>query len=214
MRHTDNPQQGNQKMTYEFDAGNTSSDAIGPFLNWHARETLDGEISSRSFSVRTEDGRTDVTERMKKGVMFDLDTLKTGWCYSDGTPGVAPEWMWNDTPARFNVPQPADRGTERWKKGFSVRVALNKGDDGAVTWSQAGAGAWAGLVNLMREVRQDGGSGDTVVVALSDFAQEIKFKKGGTSAPIFTVKKWAPRPECLKEQTVVEETVEEFDDEF
>jgi|6_EtaG_2_1085325.scaffolds.fasta_scaffold68024_2 hypothetical protein len=201
-------------MTYEFDEGNTSSEAIGPFLNWHARETLDGEIPSRTFSVRTEDGRTDVTAQMKKGVAFDLEkTLKTGWCFSDGTPGIAPEWLWNDTPARFNVPQPADRGTERWKKGFSVRVALNKGDDGAVTWSQAGAGAWAGLVNLMREVKQDGGSGETVVAALSD-VEEIKFKKGGTSAPIFTIKKWAPRPECLEEQIVVEEIVEEAVEEF
>jgi hypothetical protein len=199
-------------MTYEFDEGNTSSEAVGPFLNWHARETLDGEIPSRTFSVRTEDGRTDVTAQMKKGVAIDLESLRTGWCFSDGTPGVAPEWIWNDTPARFNVSQPVDRGTERWKKGFSVRVALSKGN--AVTWSQAGAGAWAGLVNLMREVKQDGGSGETVVVALADI-EEIKFKKGGTSAPIFTVKKWAPRPECLiEEQIVVEEAVEEFVDEF
>ena len=51
---------------YEFDEGNTSSEAIGPFLNWHARETLDGEIPSRAFSVRTEDGRTDVTAQMQK----------------------------------------------------------------------------------------------------------------------------------------------------
>jgi hypothetical protein len=199
-------------MTYEFDEGSNSSDsAIGPFLNWHARETLDGEISSRAFSVRTEDGRTDVTAQMKKGVAIDLESLRTGWCFSDGTPGIAPEWIWNDTPARFNVSQPADRGTERWKKGFSVRIALSKSN--AVTWSQAGAGSWAGLVNLMREVKQDGGSGETVVAALSD-VEEIKFKKGGTSAPVFTIKKWAPRPECLEEQIVVEEIVEEVVEEF
>ena len=196
---------------YEFDEGNTSSEAIGPFLNWHARETLDGEIPSRAFSVRTEDGRTYVTAQMQKGVAIDLGSLRTGWCFSDGTPGVAPEWIWNDTPARFNVSQPADRGTERWKKGFSVRIALSKSN--AVTWSQAGAGSWAGLVNLMREVKQDGGSGETVVAALSD-VEEIKFKKGGTSAPIFTIKKWAPRPECLEEQIVVEEIVEEVEEEF
>jgi hypothetical protein len=148
---------------------------------------------------------------MKKGVAIDLESLRTGWCFSDGTPGVAPEWIWNDTPARFNVPQPADRGTERWKKGFSVRIALSKSN--AVTWSQAGAGSWAGLVNLMREVKQDGGSGETVVAALSD-VEEIKFKKGGTSAPVFTNKKLAPRPECLKEQIVVEEIVEEIVEEF
>jgi hypothetical protein len=213
-------------MTYEFDEGNTSSEAIGPFLNWHARETLDGEISSRTFSLRTEDGRTDVTAQMKKGVAIDLGSLRTGWCFSDGTPGIAPEWIWNDTPARFNVPQPADRGPERWKKGFSIRIALTK--DKAVTWAQAGAGSWAGLVALMRSVGDDErnqalngnkrGKGETVIAAMVD-VEEIKFKKGGTSAPIFTIKKWAPRPECLKEQQpvveeIVEEAVEEFVDEF
>jgi hypothetical protein len=201
-------------MAYEFDEGNTSSEAIGPFLNWHARETLDGEIPSRAFSIREDDERVDVTAQLKKGVAFDLDTLRTGWCFSDGTPGVAPEWVWNDTPARFNVPQPDDRGQERWKKGFSIRIALTK--EKAATWSQAGAGSWAGLITLMRGVKDDGGSGETVIAAMTD-VEEIKFKKGGTSAPIFTVKKWAPRPECLKDvQPVVEEAEaeEEFVDEF
>ena len=76
---------------YEFDEG-TSGAAEGPFLNWHARETLDGVIGSRSFSVRTEDGRADVTDKMKAGVAVDLDSLKTGWCYTTGTPGQSPVW--------------------------------------------------------------------------------------------------------------------------
>ena len=60
-------------MSYDFDEGsNSSSDsAIGPFLNWHARETLDGALGSRTFSVRDEEGeRVDVTAKMKKGVAF------------------------------------------------------------------------------------------------------------------------------------------------
>jgi hypothetical protein len=202
-------------MTYEFDEGSNSSDsAIGPFLNWHARETLDGEIKSRRFSIREDDERIDVTAQMKKGVAFDLETLKTGWCFSNGTPGVAPEWFWNDTPARFSVKQPEDRGQEKWKRGFSIRIALTK--DKAVTWSQAGAGAWAGLVTLMRSVKSDSGSGETCIAAMTD-VEEIPFKKGSTSAPVFTVKKWAPRPECLKEEQPVEEDAEaeeEFADEF
>ena len=183
-------------MTYEFDEGSTGGEAIGPFLNWHARETLDGVIPSRAFSIREDDERVDVTAQIKKGVAFDLDTLRTGWCYSDGTPKIAPEWVYNDTPARFNVPQPDDRGQERWKKGFSIRIALTK--DKAVTWSQAGAGAFAGLCSLMKAVKESGGSGEAVIAAMTD-VEEIKFKKGGTSAPIFTVKKWADKPECLKE---------------
>ena len=202
-------------MTFEFDeGGNTGDTAIGPFLNWHAQETRDGAIPSRSFSVRDENGdRQDVTAKIKKGVVFDLgETFKTGWCYSDGTPGVAPEWVFNDTPARFNVKQPEDRGAERWKKGFSVRVAVGK--DEAATWSQAGAGAWAGLVGLMKAVKDDGGGGECVVAAMTD-VDTITFKKGGTAAPVFTIKKWTDRPDCLKGDAAEAPVVaDEGEDEF
>jgi hypothetical protein len=196
-------------MSYDFDDGPQGGGAEGPFLNWHAREKLDGSMPSRSFSLRTEDGSTDVTAKIKKGVAFDLDTLKTGWCFSNGTPGVSPEWVWNTTPARFDQPQPADKGEERWKKGFTIRLALGK--DQAATWSQAGAGAWAGLVSLMKAVKADGGKGETVIAVMSG-VEEIKYAKGGTSAPIFEVKKWADRPECLTEQAADAPVEEEQDD--
>ena len=197
-------------MSYDFDEGSTGSGDTGPFINFHARETLDGAIPSRSFSIRDADGnRENITPKMKKGVAFDLDTLKTGWCFSDGSPGVAPKWEWNDTPARFNVKQPDDIGGERWKKGFTIRIALGK--EQAVTWSQAGAGAWQGLVNLMKAVKADGGEGETVVAAMTEI-EEIKFAKGGTSAPIFEVKKWAKRPDCLNAQEEAADEPEAEDD--
>ena len=212
-------------MTYAFDDGSRSStDSVtGPFVNWHARETRDGAISGRSFSIRDEDGeRTDITSTFKKGVIFDLESLVTGWCWADGSVGQAPLWEFNESPARFN-PQPEDRGTESWKKGFQIRIGLSKTE--SAMWSQAGAGAFQGLKSLMEAVNADkssmledgDGSSLCVVAAMTD-VDEITYKKGGTSAPIFTVKKWAPRPECLKEKPVVaaivEEAVEEFVDEF
>ena len=127
-------------MSYDFDEGDSGSTAQGPFLNWHAREKLDGSQGSRSFSLRTEDGASDQ----------------------------------------------------------------------AATWSQAGAGAWAGLVSLMKAVKADGGKGETVVASMTD-VEEIKFAKGGTSAPIFAVKKWADRPECLTEAAADAPAVEEDD---
>tara|TARA_R110002051_G_scaffold131219_1_gene205100 strand:- start:339 stop:962 length:624 start_codon:yes stop_codon:yes gene_type:complete len=204
-------QQNKENNTmYDFDEGNNSGgNSEGPWLNFHAREKLDGSMPSRSFSLRTEDGLENVTEKMKKGVAFDLEQgFRTGWCFSNGQPGVAPEWVWNTTPARFDQAQPADRGEDRWKKGFSIRLALGK--DNAATWTQSGAGAWAGLVSLMKAVKADGGSGETVVAVLSSI-EDIKFAKGGTSAPQFTVKKWADRPDCLKEQAA---PVVEGDEEF
>ena len=199
-------------MSYEFDEGQQGSGDSGPFINFHAKETLDGAIGSRSFSIRDADGnRTDITKKMEKGVAFDLDTLKTGWSFSNGAIGQAPQWEWNDTPARFNVKQPDDIGGERWKKGFSIRIALGKSE--AVTWSQSGAGCWQGLVNLMKAVREDGGEGETVIAAMHD-VEEIKFKKGGTSAPSFEIKKWAKRPDCLlQEAATADEPEEDGEDE-
>tara|TARA_R110000787_G_scaffold147882_3_gene261752 strand:- start:98 stop:706 length:609 start_codon:yes stop_codon:yes gene_type:complete len=188
-------------MSYDFDEGAQGSGDSGPFLNWHAREKLDGSMPSRSFSLRTEGDLQDVTAKFKKGVAFDLDSLKTGWCFSNGSPGVSPEWKWNETPARFNVPQPDDVGEDRWKKGFSIRIAVDK--ETVATWSQAGAGAWAGLVHLMKAVKADGGEGETVIAALGEI-EEIKFKKGGTSAPTFNIKKWADRPDCMTDQAAPE----------
>ncbi len=201
-------------MSYDFDEGDSGSTAQGPFLNWHARAKHDNSIEGRSFSLRSKDDDgnssiTDVTDKMKKAVAFDLDTLKTGWCFSNGTPGISPEWVWNTSPARFDQAQPADRGEDRWKKGFSVRLAIGKE---ACTWSQAGAGAWTGLVNLIKAVKKDGGDGD-VVVAFMEGVEEIKFAKGGTSAPEFTVKKWADRPDCLTQQAEDAPAVEEDDSE-
>jgi len=204
-------------MTYDFDDGSSSStDSVsGPFIHWHARETRDGAISSRTFSIRDEDGeKTDITPKFKKGVIFDLDSLVTGWCWSDGTVGQAPLWEMNESTGRFNS-QPADRGGESWKKGFQIRLGLSKTE--SAMWSQSGAGAFEGLKSLMKAVNADGnggkGEGLCVVAAMTD-VEEITYKKGGTSAPIFTIKKWAPRPECLEEQTVVEEIVEEVAEEF
>ena len=178
---------------FDFDEGNNSGgNSEGPWLNFHAREKLDGSMPSRSFSLRSEAGLENVTEKMKKGVAWDLETLRTGWCFSNGTPGVAPEWVWNTTPARFDQAQPEDRGEDRWKKGFSIRLALGK--DNAAT-------------------KADGGSGETVIAVLSGI-EDIKFAKGGTSAPQFTVKKWADRPDCLKESVDNATSEPQGEDEF
>jgi len=205
-------------MTYDFDDGSkTNNDSsTGPYINWHARETRDGAITSRSFSIRDEDGeRIDITDQFKKpGVAIKISDLATGWCYSDGSPGVAPLWDMNDTPAKFK-PQPEDRGDERWKKGFIIPIAVKiDGESVAAVWSQAGAGAFEGLKSLMKSMKKldydmevDAGDGEVFLAAMTG-VDEITYKKGGTSAPIFTAKKWIKIPDCFKESAA--ETVPEI----
>ena len=202
-------QQMKEDNMIDFDDGPQGSGDSGPWINWHAREKRDGSIGSRSFSLRDEDGSTDITAKMKKGVAFDIGSLKTGWCFSNGQPGVSPQWEWNESPAKFTVKQPPDIGSDRWKKGFSIRVAVDK--DTAAVWSQAGSGAWSGLVHLMKAVKADGGSGEVVVAKMSE-VEEVEFPKGGTSAPVFTVVKWSNAPECLKEAAALDVVDDDDDD--
>ena len=207
-------------MTYDFDDGSkTNNDSsTGPYINWHARETRDGAITSRSFSIRDEDGeRIDITDQFKKpGVAIKISDLATGWCYSDGSPGVAPLWDMNDTPAKFK-PQPEDRGDERWKKGFIIPIAIKMdGESVAAVWSQAGAGAFEGLKHLMKSMKGLEGDGEVCLAAMTG-VDEITYKKGGTSAPIFTAKKWIEIPDCLKDSAAEIVTAKEevdVDDEF
>ena len=191
----------------DFDDGPQGSGDSGPWITWHAREKRDGSIGSRSFSLRDEDGSTDITAKMRKGVAFSIASLRTGWSFSNGITGIAPQWEWNESPAKFTVKQPPDIGSERWKKGFSIRVAVDKNN--AATWSQAGSGAWSGLVHLMKAVKADGGSGEVVVAKMSE-VEEVEFPKGGTSAPVFTVVKWGDAPECLREAAL--DVVDDDDD--
>ena len=172
-------------MGYQFDDGQSGGDGGSGgknFVNWHAQQTKDGEIKSESFSMRDEDkNRVDITPMFVKGVAFLLSGLKTGWTFSNGTPGVSPQWMWNESPAKFDIPEPPPINNQKWKKGFVLPLAIDK--DTAGVWQQGGAGAWKGLTNLMRAVQDDGGDGEVAVLAMQEEVERISFKMGSTSSP-------------------------------
>ena len=66
----------------------------------------------------------------------------------------------------------------------------------------------------MRAVKTDGGSGETAIVVMTGH-EEIKFKKGSTSNPTFSIKKWADKPDCLKEAAPEKsEAIDDSGDEF
>ena len=58
---------------------------------------------------------------------MDIDNMKTGWCYSAGVAGQAPDWKWNPTLDHFQ-PKPGDD----YKKGLQIRCAIGGGQ--AATW--------------------------------------------------------------------------------
>lgn len=171
----------------DFDAGSTGSE--GPWLQWSARGTQDGAIPPRSFLLRDSDGKKKFDGFEGQGVVLDIENMQTGWCYSDGITGQAPEWKMNQTVAQM-MPQPG----EGYKKGFKIRCAIGGGK--TASWDQAGAAAWNAFVGIVPALRE-GPAGQLPLVRMTDTRLE-QFKRGSTVTPILEVVKWVPRPDCLK----------------
>jgi len=163
--------------------------ANGPFLQWSARGTQDGAIGPKSFYIR--DGSNKTAYDATKGMVLDIEKMKTGWQKSEGVAGVAPEWKWNPSPAQM-LPPPSDD----WKKGFSMNVAIGGGD--TATWEQAGTAAWQALTDLAPSLQQQPAPNMLPLVRLAN-TKAMQFKRGSTIVPILEVIKWVPRPDCMKE---------------
>lgn len=171
-----------------FDTGGGGSE--GPWLQWSARGTLDGEIPQKSFLLRDSDGKKKF-DGFASGVVLDIETMQTGWCHSDGVAGQAPDWKMNTSVSRFEK-QPG----EEYKKGFKIRCAIGGGK--SASWDQAGAAAWNAFVMLVPALQQQP-SPDTLPLVKMTGTKVEQFKRGSTVTPILEIVKWVPRPDCLKE---------------
>lgn len=172
---------------FALDTG--SNGLNGPFLQWSARGTQDGLIGPKSFYVR--DGGEKIAYDATKGMVLDIEKIKTGWQKSEGIAGVAPEWKWNPSPAQM-MAQPG----EDWKKGFSIPVATGGG--AVATWEQAGTAAWQALTDLAPQLSQQPAPGQLPLVRLAS-TKSMQFKRGSTMIPVLEIIKWVPRPDCLKD---------------
>lgn len=173
---------------FAIDTGNNG--VQGPFFQWSARGSQDGQVSARTFYLR--DGSTKLDfDATTKPIILDIESLKTGWQKSEGIAGVAPEWKWNASVTQM-MPQPG----EDYKKGFSMRVAIGGGE--TALWEQAGAAVWQCLTDLAPELSKQPSKGMLPMVKLSD-VKHLQFKRGSTAAPMLEVIKWVETPDCLKE---------------
>lgn len=163
-----------------FDAGATSQ---GPWISWGAQK--------EKFTIRDSLGSRDFAAFDSSGVVMDIENMQTGWCYTSGLPGQAPQWKMNASINRFEA-KPGDE----YKKGFKVRCAVGGGETAA--WDQAGAGAWNAFVALVPALAQQPSPGMLPLVRKTG-TKSVKFTKGSTTEPVLEVVKWVPRPDCLKE---------------
>lgn len=163
-----------------FDTGGSS----GPLILWSVQGT-DG-VPAESFYIRDENGKTEF-DGFAKGVVIDVDTLKTGWQTWEGE---VPKWTWNPSVAQM-MPRPSDEH----KKGWEANCAIGGGETALI--SQAGAAMWGALVGLVPALQQQP-QGKLPLVKMTGIRHE-KYNKGGkTAIPVLEVVKWVDRPDCLK----------------
>lgn len=184
---------------FDIDVGqNGNGGSEGPFVQWASRESLDGEIPGRTFSIRDADGKR-VFDAFAKGVVLDIYNMKTGWCYSTGQKGTAPEWKWNASLAKFEPQPPSASSEHRWQKGFSIPLAYGKADK--AVWEQAQAGAYQGFTQLVGLLKAAKAAGNQLPVVKLKGTTKIESKRGVTYAPEFEIVKWVDRPDVLSTNT-------------
>lgn len=176
-------------MAFMIDAGPQGGE--GPWLVWTPRGTQDGEIGGKTFYVRHGDGSKVETAAPAKGMVLDLSSLKTGWQESSGMKGVAPKWQWGASPSAL-PPKPGDD----WKKGFSIKVALGKGEADTAVWEQAGTAVFSALVEMAPHLDAPA-PGKCPVVKLTG-TKVLEFSTGKTIQPILEVAGWVDKPDNLK----------------
>lgn len=168
-----------------------SDGASGPYLAWSAKGTQDGQVDPRNFYIR--EGSNKEMVDVTKGMVLDIEGMKTGWQHSEGVAGVAPEWKWNSSLSHM-MPCPGER--QDWKQGFSIPVALGGGR--TATWEQAGAGVWQALLGLQVPLQGQPARGMLPLVKLIG-TEVVNFKRGNTIKPVLEIAKWVERPDSLKE---------------
>jgi hypothetical protein len=122
-----------------------------------------------------------------KKIVFDLDSIKTGWGMM--AEGQAPQWVWD-----ASVGQRSLKPEGEFKRGFSVRVWLGP-DRGWAEWSSTGTGPCMGFEALAGEAmaQKDDNPGKCVACAYKG-STATKIGKGNTRTPQFDILGWIDRP--------------------
>jgi hypothetical protein len=121
-----------------------------------------------------------------KEMVFDLDSLRTGW--GKMAEGMAPDWQWDERlGVRGNRPSPEH------KRGFSIKVYSKA--TGLREWSTTGTGPVMGFEAVIDSIwgAKDANAEKVPVVAFKG-SKPVKVGKGSTRVPEFELKKWIVAP--------------------
>lgn len=122
-----------------------------------------------------------------KTVLFDMDTIRTGWCLLEA--GNPPQWQWDDAIGRRG-PQPS----KEFKRGFSVKMYLGP-DRGWTEWSSSGTGPCLGFEALAGAAMPQKMDNEGKALATKYTGSKAeKIGKGNTRVPHFEILGWVDKP--------------------
>lgn len=123
-----------------------------------------------------------------KKVLFDFDTLKTGWGMM--AEGQAPSWVWDESIGKRSA-----RPGDDYKRGFSIMCFFGPGK-GWAEWSSTGTGPCMGFEALAAEAMpQHKENAGKVAAAVYEGSRPEKVGKGNTRVPLFSMTGWVDKPE-------------------
>jgi hypothetical protein len=164
----------------------------GPYLRWHAQNTLDGAFTAGTWSLRVLDGTTAI---QLPEVVVDWPGSRTGWMLSQS--GQPPLRRWNTSRAKFEA-RP-DR-TNPWHRAVWVEIAYDT--DARALWEQGSESAWLSYCAFMALIR------DSAVKQLPKLPllahtghQDTPMSRGSATVAQWKLLRYVPRPLCLPEHT-------------
>lgn len=122
-----------------------------------------------------------------KKVLFDMHSIKTGWCLM--AEGQAPQWIWDAAMGRRGLKPEGE-----FKRGFSVQVYLGP-QRGWAEWSSNGVGPCKGFDEFATApiAERDANPGKALAANYVGSRAE-RVGKGNTRVPLFEVVGWVERP--------------------
>lgn len=122
----------------------------------------------------------------------DFDNIKTGWLLF--LEGQAPSKVWDK-----DLSTPAEKPSDKHKRGFSLRLFSNAHFGGVVELSSSSMHLCSAINSLYEQYEeQRGANAGLLPVVKYTGSTPMKDKMGTNYKPSFEIEKWVPRPDDLQ----------------
>jgi len=205
-----------QGGTIVLDHNSVPKGVNGPYINWNWPNIKDQYAGDSSLTINEglfilNDGviSTDITNNFKKGVVFNIDTMKSGWVRLSPS-GI--EWVWGFRISHLNLDSDKD-----WQKATCIEIDLGAGEVG--TWVYVD-GPYIDTFEFLNNVLKDREPGKLPLIKSAGIsiclvAGVADGEPTEDESPTLEIVEWVDRPKSLKgyciETVLIKPEVEKTD---